>query len=244
MARWLVLPLAAVLLLGTAADDRDYAAAREHMVTTIERITESVTPAGQRRLDPAVLDVMRRVPRHRLVPDDIRDDAYDDRPLPIGHDQTISQPFIVALMTDLLRPKRQDVVLEVGTGSGYQAAVLSQLVAHVYTIEIVEPLARKAASDLAALGYRNISVRAGDGYAGWPEHAPFDGIIVTAGANHIPQPLIEQLKPGARMVIPVGPNSASQVLTLVEKQSDGDVRIRRILPVAFVPLTGDRARRD
>jgi len=183
---------------------------------------------------------MGKVPRHRFVPvlQDIF--AYDNRPLPIGEGQTISQPYIVALMTDLLDPKPTDTVLEVGTGSGYQAAVLAELVAKVYTIEIVEALGLRARQVLGELGYRNVEVRVGDGYGGWPAAAPFDAIIVTAAPAAVPQPLIDQLKPGGRMVIPVGASSDAQHLLLVEKQSDGRTTTRRALPVRFVPLTRDR----
>lgn len=189
------------------------------------------------KADPQVLAAMRTVPRHRFVPDAQRSDAYRDRPLPIGEGQTISQPTIVAMMTHLLKPDPGDVMLEVGTGSGYQAAVLSRLVDHVYSIEIVEPLARASAKRLDALGYDNVTVRHGDGYAGWPQHGPFDGIIVTAGAKHVPPPLVEQLKPGGRMVIPVGQSLGTQELRLIVKDSEGRVTSRRITPVRFVPLT-------
>lgn len=211
--------------------------AREKMVQTIARHDAAVN-GGRRLISPAVLAAMRQVPRHRFVPEALRVHAYEDRPLPIGNGQTISQPFIVAFMTHLLAPDRDDVVLEVGTGSGYQAAVLSRLVRHVYTIEIVEPLASLATKRLATLGYGNVTVRHGDGYAGWREHEPFDGIMVTAGADHVPEPLIEQLKPGGRLVMPVGPSSARQYLVLFSKDSQGRLRRQQILPVAFVPLTG------
>lgn len=194
--------------------------------------------------DPRVLDAMRKVQRHRLVPEALAREAYDDRPLPIGHGQTISQPYIVALMTRLADVSPTDRVLEVGTGSGYQAAVLAELAGQVYTIEIVAPLAEQAARDLRALGYDNIEVKAGDGYAGWPEHAPFDAIVVTAAPERIPAPLLEQLKPGGRLVIPVGPLHSAQELRLVEKQQDGSVRERGVIPVRFVPLTGDAADQD
>jgi len=193
---------------------------------------------GQRTLDPRVMSVMGKVPRHQFVSKDLESEAYENRPLPIGHGQTISQPYIVALMTDLLHTKPGDRVLEVGTGSGYQAAVLSELVREVYTIEIIEPLAKQAAQRLAQLGYRNAEVKVADGYYGWPEHAPFDSIVVTAAASHVPPPLVKQLKPGGRIVIPVGASFLTQSLMLIEKQADGSVTTRQILPVAFVPLTG------
>ena len=183
---------------------------------------------------------MGKVPRHRFVPFPQQIFAYDNHPLPIGEGQTISQPYIVALMTDLLDPKPGDTVLEVGTGSGYQAAVLAELVAKVYTIEIVEPLGKRAKLLLGELGYRNVEVRIGDGYNGWLEAAPFDSIIVTAAPGEIPKPLVDQLKPGGRMVIPVGGSSDVQQLLLVEKRPDGTAATKRTLPVRFVPLTRDR----
>ncbi len=194
--------------------------------------------------DPRVLAAMRAVPRHRFVPEAHAADAYLDQPLPIGHDQTISQPYIVALMTQLARPAPGARVLEVGTGSGYQAAVLAELGAEVYTVEIVAPLAERAARVLAELGYDRVHVRAGDGYAGWPEHAPFDVIVVTAAPERIPQPLLEQLAPGGRLVIPVGPVSATQQLRLVKKDAQGRLHERSVIPVRFVPLTGEAADRD
>ncbi|MFW5729417.1 MAG: protein-L-isoaspartate(D-aspartate) O-methyltransferase [Spirochaetota bacterium] len=186
----------------------------------------------------AVLDAMRSVPRHEFVPSPHEDQAYANRPLPIGHGQTISQPYIVAYMTEVLNPDSDDVVLEVGTGSGYQAAVLAEIVDEVYTIEIIEPLARSGREKLERLGYDNVAVRQGDGYFGWSEHAPFDSVIVTAAAGHIPPPLVEQLRPGGRMVIPVGPAFAVQTLIRVEKSSDGEVTTEQLLPVRFVPMTG------
>ncbi len=221
------------------------AAARARMVAEIAAMArETGAETGRPRFSEQVMAAMGKVPRHRFVPalQDIV--AYDNRPLPIGEGQTISQPYIVALMTDLLDPKSADTVLEVGTGSGYQAAVLAELVAKVYTIEIVEPLARRARQALGELGYRNVEVRVGDGYGGWPAAAPFDAIIVTAAPAAVPQPLIDQLKPGGRMVIPVGGPSDVQQLLLVEKQSDGRTTTRRTLPVRFVPLTGDQGRKQ
>lgn len=239
LRRWalglLCVPVAACAQTQLAVPD-DAAAARQDMV---ERQL-----AARGIDDPRVLDAMRAVQRHRLVPAHLAAEAYDDRPLPIGHGQTISQPYIVALMTQLAAVSPTDRVLEVGTGSGYQAAVLAELAAQVYTVEIVAPLAQQAARDLRALGYDNIEVRAGDGYAGWPEHAPFDAIVVTAAPARIPAPLLEQLKPGGRLVIPVGPLHSAQELRLVEKQADGSVRERGVVPVRFVPLTGDAADRD
>src|SRR3954470_978547 len=187
--------------------------------------------------DPRVLSVMAKVPREKFVAKELEKSAYEDRPLPIGFEQTISQPYIVAFMTQALKPKATDRVLEIGTGSGYQAAVLGELVAQVYSIEIVRPLAERAATVLNALDYKNVLVKAGDGYKGWPEHAPFDAIIVTAAPDHVPQPLIEQLKEGGRMVIPVGKTYA-QELQVLEKHR-GIVKQTAALPVKFVPLTRD-----
>ena len=186
--------------------------------------------------DPRVLAAMREVPRHEFVPLEIRAAAYEDRPLPIGYRQTISQPYIVAFMTEKLAPKPTDRVLEIGTGSGYQAAVLAKLVAEVFTIEIVEPLAARATADLRRLGFASVHVKAGDGYKGWPEHAPFDVIIVTCAPEHVPQPLIDQLKEGGRMIVPVG-ESGAQELYLLEKRA-GKIERRAVLPVRFVPMTG------
>lgn len=219
-----------------AATDAEYDARRRALV---EEITAD--RAGlPGRFDPRVKAALARVPRHLYVPASQQPYAYENRPLPIGHQQTISQPYIVALMTDLLKPRKEDRVLEIGTGSGYQAAVLGELVHTVYTIEIVEPLATEARERLSRLGYRNVVVRAGDGYKGWEEHAPFDSIMVTAGADEIPPPLLRQLKPGGRMVIPVGPMHSIQHLTLIEKGADGTIRSRQIIPVRFVPLTRER----
>jgi protein-L-isoaspartate(D-aspartate) O-methyltransferase len=190
--------------------------------------------------DSATLRAMRTVPRHLFVPDDVRALAYLNRPLPIGNDQTISQPFIVAFMTAQLHLTPRSRVLEVGTGSGYQAAVLAELAGEVYTIEIVAPLADSARARLARLGYRRVHTRTGDGYAGWPEAAPFDAIIVTAAPDSVPPPLVAQLKPGGRMVIPVGAAGRVQVLQLIEKAADGRTTTRSLLHVRFVPLTGRR----
>lgn len=189
-----------------------------------------------------VLAAMRKVPRHELVPERVRSAAYDDSPLPIGHGQTISQPYIVAFMTEKLEAKPTDRVLEIGTGSGYQAAVLAELVKEVYTIEIVEPLAERATADLKRLGYTNVFVRAGDGYKGWPEAAPFDAIMVTCAPEDVPQPLVEQLKDGGRMIIPVGP-FGDQNLVLLHKRG-GKLERRAVLPVRFVPMTGEAQRAE
>jgi protein-L-isoaspartate(D-aspartate) O-methyltransferase len=187
--------------------------------------------------DERVLAAMAKVPREEFVPQDSRAASYDDGPLPIGYDQTISQPYIVAFMTEQLRPKPSDRVLEVGTGSGYQAAILAELVAEVYTIEIVELLAKNAQATLPRLGYKNIQMKVGDGYQGWPERAPFDAIIVTCAPDKVPQPLIDQLKDGGRMVIPVGERFAQQ-LYLLEKKN-GQLKESVSLPVRFVPMMRD-----
>ncbi|EDN65623.1 Protein-L-isoaspartate(D-aspartate) O-methyltransferase [Beggiatoa sp. PS] len=184
------------------------------------------------------MEVMAKVPRHEFVPDYQQVYAYDNRPLPIGNGQTISQPYIVALMTDLLETKLNDVVLEIGAGSGYQAAILSQLVNKIYTVEIVENLGLQAQKRLKNLGYNNVEVKIGDGYEGWEEHAPYDGIIVTAAISNIPLPLIQQLKPGGRMIIPLGEQFFVQYLTIVEKDEQDKIKTRHILPVTFVPFTG------
>jgi len=229
---------------GPAGDDRrieaDTAAAaeRSRMMAEVDRDCARLTDAlGRPQLSDAVRRAMLSVPRHEFVPDDLRRSAYVNNAMPIGHDQTISQPTIVALMTDLLRVGPGDTVLEIGTGSGYQAAVLSEVCAHVYTIEIVLPLARGSRALLAELGYDDVTVYFGDGWGGLPEHAPFDGIIVTAAPKKIPKPLIDQLAPGGRLVLPVGPTGGVQELVVVEKGADGEVSSREVLPVRFVPLT-------
>jgi protein-L-isoaspartate(D-aspartate) O-methyltransferase len=231
--------LALILVLGMTVMARaaeDWAIARENMVGEIVRLARSIGEMGGKiGFDERVLAAMRRVPRHEFVPKEERRAAYRNRPLPIGHGQTISQPFIVALMTDLLRVDEKSKVLEVGTGSGYQAAVLAELAGEVYSIEIVEPLGREAASALARLGYSNVRTRIGDGYEGWKEHAPYDAIVVTAAPDHVPPALVEQLKPGGRLVIPVG--GFSQDLMVIEKQADGRTTSREVIPVRFVPLT-------
>ncbi len=210
--------------------------AEQFMKKRAEMVRRDIASRGV--TNRAVLAVMGRVPREEYVLPTYRSVAYDDSALPIEARQTISQPYIVAAMTEALGVGTNSVVLEVGTGSGYQAAVLAELVKEVYTIEIVEELAESAEARLARLGYTNVTVRAGDGYLGWPEHAPFDGIIVTAAPDHIPQPLIDQLKPGARMVIPVGEQHDVQHLLLLTKQEDGTVTRQNLMPVRFVPLTG------
>ncbi len=186
--------------------------------------------------DPRTLKAMRAVPRHRFVPSDLISRAYEDRPLPIGYGQTISQPYIVALMTEALRVEPGDRVLEIGTGSGYQAAVLAEIGCEVYTVEIIPQLAEQATRRLHELGYERVHVKQGDGYFGWPEHAPYDAIIVTAAPDHLPQPLIEQLAPGGRLVIPIGPQGSYQTLWLFEKGADGQLQATNLGPVLFVPL--------
>jgi protein-L-isoaspartate(D-aspartate) O-methyltransferase len=211
------------------AEEGGFRAMRESMVT--------IQIEGRGVSDPRVLDAMRKVPRHRFVLPDTIAEAYDDHPLPIGHGQTISQPYIVAYMCELAQLKDTHRVLEVGTGSGYHAAIMAQVVSEVYTVEIVPELATHAGATIAKLGYGSIHVRQADGYLGWPEAAPFDAIIVTAAADHIPPPLIEQLKEGGRMVIPIGHPFFTQQLVVVEKEH-GQVSSRQVLPVRFVPLTG------
>ena len=203
-------------------------------------VSDSSDYTGISELSARVITALASVPREEFVPTAYRHLAYDNTPLPIAAGQTISQPLIVALMTELLDPQPDDIVLEVGTGSGYQAAVLSSLVARVYSIEIVEELARGAEAVLPELGYSNVVVRAGDGYAGWPEHAPFVSIIVTAAADELPPPLLQQLKPGGKLVIPVGERHGYQELLLIEVDNNGEINKQSVLPVRFVPLTGDR----
>ena len=239
LLRWFgaVAPAAA----GPAQAGDSAADQRARMVAVIDqRMRETAGSTGRRALGATVRQAMGRVERHRFVPPELAAQAYGDHPLPIDHGQTISQPFIVALMTDLLEPKAGDTLLEVGTGSGYQAAVLAECGARVYTIEIVAPLGLRARALLAELGYGAVEVRIGDGYLGWPQAAPFDGILVTAAPDHVPQPLVDQLKPGGRMVIPVGPQRVGQDLLLITKSADGRTVSRRTLPVRFVPLTRDR----
>ena len=216
---------------------QDFSAARERLLAEIDAMyAETRGETGLAAMSPQVRRAMAKVDRHRLIPDGQRDLAYRNHPLPIGSGQTISQPYIVALSADLLNPKPADVVLEVGTGSGYQAAVLAEVVSRVYSVELIESLGKTAAQRLEQLGYRNIEVRIGDGYNGWPEKAPFDGIVVTAAAPFVPPALVEQLKPGGRMVIPVGGSGEIQYLKVLEKRADGTVNDKRVLPVRFVPL--------
>jgi protein-L-isoaspartate(D-aspartate) O-methyltransferase len=223
---------------GLHADD-PFAPLRDAMVREIADMS-SVTRDDTGRVEFAapVMAAMAKVPRHKFVPPDEVPYAYENRPLPIGYGQTISQPYIVALMTDLTQVGPGDVVLEIGTGSGYQAAILAELAQAVYTMEIIEPLAVQAGERLGRLGYAKVQARLGDGYHGWPENGPYDAILVTAAASHVPPPLIAQLKAGGRMVIPVGAPFMIQYLLLIEKAGDGSVSTRQVLPVRFVPLVG------
>ncbi len=237
--RRLLLPALLLTTMTTDAMEPENPQHRAMLEAIRASVLDSAEYTGRSELSEAVMDAMARVDRSRFVLPNYRHLAWQNAPLPIEAGQTISQPLIVALMTDMLEPEKSDVILEVGTGSGYQAAVLAELVAQVYSIEIVRSLADKAAGVLRELGYDNVTVRAGDGYAGWPEHAPFDGIIVTAAAEEIPPPLLAQLKPGGRLVIPVGDELGFQQLMLLEMGADGEVSRRSVLPVRFVPLTRD-----
>ena len=228
-------------LIGYSHADDGFQEQRDQLVEKIKsNVQLSSDFLNKDRLDAQVLDAIAKVPRHEFVPQKQRRWAYKNRPLPIGYGQTISQPAIVAIMTDLLQLEKTDRVLEIGTGSGYQAAVLAELVDSVYSIEIVAELAEHAAADLKRTGYGDVNTRSGDGYYGWKEGASFDAIIVTAAASHIPPPLIKQLKPGGHMIIPVGGQFMVQHLVLVSKDTAGKVITRQILPVKFVPLTGQR----
>ena len=231
----ILIPLYALILIlllspALSADGDQYALKRERMVE------HDIKARGVK--DPVVLGAMGMVPRHLFVDGSYRDKAYGDHPLPIGEGQTISQPYVVALMTETLKLKPGDRVLEIGTGSGYQAAVLSRIVKEVYTIEIRKTLVDKAAKLLAGLGHENVKVKYADGYFGWEEHAPFDAIIITAAANHIPPLLIKQLKEGGRLIVPLGSTLYFQTLTLATKRK-GELEIEQLTPVAFVPMTGE-----
>jgi len=236
--------LAACLLLvltgAPACAQPTFQEQRAKLVAEIERnVGETSAYLGKPRLDEAVMAAMGEVPRHEFVPNALRSAAYLNRPLPIGDGQTISQPYIVALMSDLAAVDDESIVLEIGTGSGYQAAVLAEIVEHVYTIEIIESLGLRAAATLERLGYDNVTVKIGDGYRGWPELAPFDAIVVTAAPEQVPEPLIRQLKPGGRLVVPVGSRDGAQSLQVLEKDAAGRVRTNDVLPVRFVPFTRD-----
>jgi len=234
MTRSLIFFLLLIIPFTSMAADDGFVKLRLRLV---EELRVDARHAG-RALDRKVLDVLARVPRHEFVPPEFRHLAYRNHPLPIGYGQTISQPFIVALMTDLLDIKSDDVVLEIGTGSGYQAAVLAELAAQVYTIEIVRALGEGAGERLKRLGYENVHVRVADGYYGWKEYAPFDAIIVTCAAGHVPPPLVEQLRPGGRMVIPIGGAYDVQILMVITKSRSGALKTRQVIPVRFVPMTG------
>jgi protein-L-isoaspartate(D-aspartate) O-methyltransferase len=221
----------------SCAEGQDFASLRARMVTEVDAMyADTRSDTGLASMSPAVRAALGKVERHRLVPPAQASAAYRNHPLPIGSGQTISQPYIVALSADLLDPKAQDSVLEVGTGSGYQAALLAEMVRQVYSIELIESLGTAAAARLAEMGYRNIEVRIGDGYAGWPEKAPFDAIVVTAAAPQVPAALVAQLKTGGRMVIPVGGSMEVQYLKVLTKRADGGYDEKRVLPVRFVPL--------
>ena len=226
------------LISTAAAQDDRFDRQRAAMVAELRAYAQLSPPPGKSQLREDVMRALGEVERHQFVPRGQQSNAYANRPLPIGHGQTISQPYIVALMTDLVDPQPGQVVLEVGTGSGYQAAVLARLVREVYSIEIIEELATQAGARLERLGFNNVTARLGDGYYGWEEHAPFDAIVVTAAASHVPPPLVAQLKPGGRMVIPVGGRFLTQYLLLIEKTADGEILTRQITAVRFVPLTG------
>jgi protein-L-isoaspartate(D-aspartate) O-methyltransferase len=233
-----VLVLACATSWAQAADD--YQELRAHLVNQISQyVRETRVYIGKSSLDDRVMRVLGMVGRHRFVPANLQSQAYENRPLPIGYGQTISQPYNVALMTDLLELEPGDVVLEIGTGSGYQAAILSRLVGEVYSIEIIPQLAKSASERLQHLGFENVEVKNADGYYGWQEHAPFDAIIVTAASSHIPPPLVAQLKPGGVLMIPVGPAFQIQQLSMVKKIETGGMITRQIMPVRFVPFTGE-----
>ena len=237
------MPLAFVLafLMGAGAEAEDFAAERQRLLAEIDATyADTYRSTGLAAMSPQVRAALGKVERHLLVPPEQRALAYRNHPLPIGLGQTISQPYIVALSTDLLALRPQDAVLEVGTGSGYQAAVLAEIVSKVYSIEIIDSLGKEAAAKLASLGYRNVEIRIGDGYRGWPEKAPFDAILVTAAAPQVPEALVAQLKPGGRMVIPVGAFPDAQELLLLTKRADGRLERRNVLPVRFVPLVPGR----
>lgn len=237
MHGWIAVLLVMLAFLGSGIAAEEWDSKRLAMTEEVVMMANRfATPIA-----PAVLAALRRLPRHEFVPDWLQNQAYDNRPLPIGHGQTISQPYIVAVMSDLAAVGAGMTALEIGTGSGYQAAMLAELGARVYSIEIIEPLAREALARLRRLGYADrIEVKVADGYFGWPEKGPFDAIVVTAAATHVPPPLLAQLKPGGRMVIPLGAPFQTQQLILIEKQAEGSMKTRHVMPVRFVPLLGGR----
>ncbi|MBI2570557.1 MAG: protein-L-isoaspartate(D-aspartate) O-methyltransferase [Candidatus Schekmanbacteria bacterium] len=239
VAPLLLLAAVAAAIVADAADDGEYAARRRAMIAEIKvDVVATAEMLKRESLDARVWAALERVPRHEFVPPEEQAVAYENRPVSIGHGQTISQPYIVAIMTDLLNLRAGARVLEVGTGSGYQAAVLAELGCRVFSIEIIEPLHAEARERLSRLGFDGIRLRHGDGYYGWKEEAPFDGILVTAAAGQIPPPLLVQLAPGGRMIIPVGSSFFVQDLVIVDKTKTGELRTRQVLPVSFVPLTG------
>ena len=235
---------AALVLGGSGAamatvEEENAAAAREEMVHILQLEVQLLSPeTGIAEIDPRILDAMREVPRHLFVPEPLRDFAYGNHPLPVGHDQNIAAPLLVALMTHLIEPQPDDVVFETGTGAGYHAAVLAQLVAEVYSVEVIDELAEQAADLLAEQGYDNVHIRAADGYYGWPEEGPYDAMVIKEAIDYVPTPLLAQLKPGGRMVVPLGPADGPQYLTLITKNENGRVSEERILPVRFSPLQG------
>lgn len=235
----LILLTTALLGRAAGAEGPDYQGLRRDMVRLVE-VSAAITgeDTGIKQLSPRVLAVMREVPRHLFVPEVLRPYAYNDHPLPLGHGQNLASPFVVALMTHLAELEPDDVVFETGTGAGYHAAVLAKLAAEVYSVEVVEPLAGLAAATLARLGVVNAHARSGDGYYGWPGHAPYDAILVKEAVDHVPVPLLNQLKAGGRMVLPLGSLEGGQYLTVVRKQADGTTRRTRVLPVLFSPLQG------
>ncbi len=241
MARYsrILLLLAGGLAQSSACGQIGYESQRQAMIDELRDASRLSEEYGAPPISERTLAALGQVPRHEFVPDSQKRYAYENRPLSIGARQTISQPYIVALMTDLADVTKQDVVLEIGTGSGYQAEVLSELAGRVYTIEIVEMLGRRAASTLERLGYNNVTARVGDGYAGWPDQAPFDVILVTAAPEEVPEPLIEQLAVGGRMVIPVGAEYEVQILKVLTKEEDGLLIVSNVIAVRFVPLTRD-----
>ena len=238
---WIVIGVyLCIIFVWQTGHAEDFAIKRRQLMEIIHQDVELTSRyLGKPALDDKVMAALGKVERHRFVAEGQMPYSYENRPLPIGYGQTISQPYIVAIMTDLLSPEPDDVVLEVGTGSGYQAAVLGELVKQVYSLEIIEPLAKRAQARLSELDYDNVDVRVADGYYGLEQYAPFDGIIVTAAASHVPPPLLRQLKAGGRMIIPVGSKFQIQQLTLIHKNEDGTVSTRQVLPVRFVPFTGE-----
>ena len=229
-----------LLVAPAAAQEEDAAARARAVMVEIVRLHTAMAAreTGVEEIDARVLDAMRKVPRHEFVPEPIRAYAYADTPLPLGRGQSLTQPSIVALMTHALRIGKDDTVFETGTDTGYHAAVLAELAKRVYTVEVIGPFAKEAAANLDRLGYATVSVREADGYYGWPEHGPYDAILLKEAVTEVPAPLLAQLKPGGRLVAPVGPLDVGQVLTLFEKDADGRVRETRLLPVRFAPLQG------